>query len=268
LFISIAIDGRYEPEAFALTGLSEPLVHLYICLIYLRVSTEVTYLLDKNIYLENQSTLADFDRKKRNLLVFFFINVVLCVGLGLLTLIAYTRASLGLLSFISDWLFIIFQFAYFLIWAWALYALYRDIKHANMLLPNKRIFVLHGSLLILYILGVTGDTVLSYMPQWLGCGEICFDKWRSFGQISVTVGNYAESASFLLVIYVMNPFTRKQRQQQQSFREFMTNGLVDFDKIEPAVLAANPNLTPFEKEVLVESLERFQMFMTESVDSQ
>jgi len=47
----------------------------------------------------------------------------------------------------------------------------------------------------------------------------------------------------------------------------MTNGLVDFDKIEPAVLAANPNLTPFEKEVLIESLERFQVFLRESRDT-
>jgi len=88
----------------------------------------------------------------------------LCVGLGLLTLIAYTRETLGTLSFIADWLFILYQFTYLLIWAWALYVLYRDIKQARMLLPNKRIFFLHGSLLLLYILGVTGDTVLSYMP--------------------------------------------------------------------------------------------------------
>jgi len=128
------------------------------------VSIEVTYLLDKNIYLENQTTLTEFDRKKRNLQVFYIINVVLCVGLGLLTLIAYTRETLGTLSFIADWLFILYQFTYLLIWAWALYVLYRDIKQARMLLPNKRIFFLHGSLLVLYILGVTGDTVLSYMP--------------------------------------------------------------------------------------------------------
>lgn len=88
--------------------MSEPLVHLYICVIYLRVAIEVEYLLDKNIYLENQATLKAFDGKKRNLEVFWIANVILCVGLGLLTLVAYTRASLGELSFISDWLFIVF----------------------------------------------------------------------------------------------------------------------------------------------------------------
>lgn len=250
LFYSLTVDGKYLAESFALCALSEPLVHLYICVIYLKVAIEVTYLLDKNIYLENQIILREFAKKKQRLNCFFAVNLVLCFSLGVITWLGYTHDSLGSLSFASDILFIVFQVAYLVIWALALYSLYRDIQQAKTILPNRRIFLLHASLLVLYLLGVAGDTILSYMPKWLGCGESCFYKYRSMGQISIVIGNYAESATFLLVVYVMAPVTKKQQLQQLSFKNYLLNGIVELDKIEPAVMAANPNLTPFEREFL------------------
>jgi len=48
----------------------------------------------------------------------------------------------------------------------------------------------------------------------------------------------------------------------------LLNGLLDVDKIETAVMSANPHLTPFEQECLEESLQRFKTFMEESTESQ
>jgi hypothetical protein len=268
LFYSLQVDGPLLAYAFSLCALTEPLVHLYICLIYLKVALEVKFLLNKKIYLENYETLREFHRGKKRLKWFFIVNVGICILLGLLTLFAYTIFPLGILAFSSDILFIILQLGYLLVWVWALWRLYRNVQQAKDLLPNKRIFFIHGSLLVLYILGVMGDTILSQMPNWLGCGEACFYKWRAMGQISIVVGNYAESASFLLVIYVLSPITRKQHKNQQNFQEFLMNGLVDHEKLEEAVLAANPNITPFEKEMLLESLSRVKEFFRATRDSQ
>lgn len=127
LFYSLTVDGKYLAESFALCALSEPLVHLYICVIYLKVAIEVTYLLDKDIYLENQTTLREFANKKQRLQRFFAVNIMLCVSLGVITWLGYTHSSLGSLAFASDILFIVFQVVYLVIWAWALYSLYRDI---------------------------------------------------------------------------------------------------------------------------------------------
>ena len=45
-----------------------------------------------------------------------------------------------------------FQVGCLFAWAWTLIRLYKDIKHSEKLLPNKRIFILHGSLLTIYLL--------------------------------------------------------------------------------------------------------------------
>ena len=38
------------------------------------------------------------------------------------------------------------------LWAWPLYKLYRDTRNSKNLLPNKKIFILHGSLIVLFLL--------------------------------------------------------------------------------------------------------------------
>lgn len=40
--------------------------------------------------------------------------------------------------------------AFMIAWAWTLVKLYRDIKHSKKLLPNKRVFKLHGFLLFAF----------------------------------------------------------------------------------------------------------------------
>ena len=39
-----------------------------------------------------------------------------------------------------------------LTWGWTLFKLYRDVVHSKKLLPNKKIFILHGSLLVLFVI--------------------------------------------------------------------------------------------------------------------
>ena len=39
-----------------------------------------------------------------------------------------------------------------LTWGWTLYKLYRDTVHSKKLLPDKRLFILHWSLLVLFLL--------------------------------------------------------------------------------------------------------------------
>jgi hypothetical protein len=46
-------------------------------------------------------------------------------------------------------------------WTWTLVRLYKDIKHAEKLLPNKRLFKIHGILLAIYmVLSVLNQVIL------------------------------------------------------------------------------------------------------------
>ena len=55
-----------------------------------------------------------------------------------------------------------FQVGCLFAWAWTLIRLYKEIEHSEKLLPNKHIFILHGSLLILYLLIFTLIQVVYY----------------------------------------------------------------------------------------------------------
>ena len=50
------------------------------------------------------------------------------------------------------------ELAFLLLWAYALIKLYSDVKESEKLLPNKKLFVLHGSLL-------TGFLVMNIAAQ-------------------------------------------------------------------------------------------------------
>jgi hypothetical protein len=71
------------------------------------------------------------------------ISAINCIG----AFFNYER-----IEFLGDIATLVFQFLCSTTWAWTLIRLYRDVSHSEKLLPNKRIFLIHGALLTIYYL--------------------------------------------------------------------------------------------------------------------
>ena len=56
-------------------------------------------------------------------------------------------------------------------WAWSLFRLYRDIKYSEKLLPDKKIFILHASLLIAFLLILLTQTIIIQLANKLMSGS-------------------------------------------------------------------------------------------------
>jgi len=56
----------------------------------------------------------------------------------------------------------VFQVGCLFAWACTLIKLYKEIEHSEKLLPNKRIFILHGCLLTIYLLFFALQLILHY----------------------------------------------------------------------------------------------------------
>ena len=58
------------------------------------------------------------------------------------------------------------QAIYTIVWAYCLFSLYREIKSSQHLLPKKRIFKLHATLLVFYFFFAVMTTIVYYLPEW------------------------------------------------------------------------------------------------------
>jgi len=108
-------------------------------------------LIDKNTYIRSAAELVSVDRFRCFLTT---TNVIISILILLISITAYfgvkhDEHKLHLVTFYSS---LFLQIGCLFAWAWILIRLYKDIEHSEKLLPNKRIFILHGSLLSVYLL--------------------------------------------------------------------------------------------------------------------
>jgi hypothetical protein len=93
-----------------------------------------------------------------------------------------------------------------LVWAWTLTRLYKDIKHSEKLLPNKRIFVMHGSILTAYLLlRLVVIVLIRFMNHEndLATFEVMFGAL----DLLLCFIDVLDVAAFLLVVKMMLPIT-------------------------------------------------------------
>ena len=102
-------------------------------------------MLDPDIYFNDKRKLDNVDRfrqkmKLANVLVGISIVVAsVSVGIG--------ENTDNAIYYAGSYFLYGMQIAFLLIWAWTLIKLYKEIKHSKRLLPDKRVFILHGILL-------------------------------------------------------------------------------------------------------------------------
>ena len=88
--------------------------------------------------------------------------------------------------------------------------------HSKKLLPNKKIFILHGSLLVLFVLLFLLDifagprALKSPTPKGV-------DDWYGIADCSLFLGNLIEALMFLVVLLLMLIVRQNQRMKRSEF---------------------------------------------------
>ncbi len=109
-----------------------------------------------------------------------------------------------------------FQFGCLTAWAWTLIRLYKDIKHSEKLLPNKRIFIQHGYLL-------TGYMLLGALLQinfYVFNRTENIDTYlilRGVNDILIAMSDLLETMTFFLVVKLMLPITPSDKEKRSKF---------------------------------------------------
>ena len=146
----------------AATIAGENACHWVITAIYLRVMTETRLLLHKDTYANIGAHLAYINRFRWLLNVAHVIAAILIFAFSAINYIGDWSRNKMLVSIGLD-CSLVFQTACSLTWGCTLINLYRDVKQAKKLMPNQRIFLLHGCLLTLFLVLVFVQDVLLYV---------------------------------------------------------------------------------------------------------
>ena len=108
-------------------------------------------LLNKDTYLKSADEMVFVPKFRCYLTTANISASILIIAIGASFSIAYFYENVKL-YLIANYATLVFQSLCAVAWAWTLIKLYREIAHSEKLLPNKRIFLIHGSLLTVYYL--------------------------------------------------------------------------------------------------------------------
>ena len=127
-------------------------------------------------------------------------------------------------------------------------------------------FVLHGSLLAVYLLLYTSMDILAYNgfradgnKQYvlLGLSNVC-----------KILMNIVQLTTYFLVVHLMLPLTEQQVRKKAEFVKFLFVGFVKQDQLESAILAQNPHLTEEQQQTIHEDIERLHDFTRKRQNTQ
>ena len=156
---NLKYDWKPVPILTALILVFDLEIHWLISKTYLKVAFDTKQLLDPDVYFKNEKKMSGIDRfrwrlKVANVLVHLTaIGIFLSILLSLLQIAPFWVYQLGNYTELA----LLTLFAG--LWGWTLASLYRNVKNSRKLLPDKRVFKLHGGLLVFYLLFMTANIV-------------------------------------------------------------------------------------------------------------
>lgn len=189
---------------------SDNFCHLIITATYIKVAFETRMLIRKDTYIQSVDEIMALVDKFR--CCFTTTNIFILILIVVISASVYFGARIGspILFSLANILTIVFQFGCLLAWTLTLIRLYKDIKHSEKLLPNKRIFILHGSLLASYLfLYVLYQVIYSVYIHSENLVTILY--LRGINDILISLTNFLEIMTFLLVIKLMLPVTQSEK---------------------------------------------------------
>ena len=133
--------GAFSKTLFVIETMALNFVHWAITYIYIKASIEMNAILDKRVHMDSQIRLLEIEKQKRCLFICNYISIFFCVIESFTWAFNVELVYLGL--FIRGFLDLFFL----ILWASALCSIATKVKNADNVMPNKRMFCIHGVLL-------------------------------------------------------------------------------------------------------------------------
>ena len=172
--------------------------------------------------------------------------VVLILTLAIFVYIGSSQ-DMNTFYFIGQYGSLLELLVYTAVWGWTLHKLQKDTKESKKLMPNQKLFALHRTLLIGYII----FRAVNYGVVWVILNtEPGFTYYIAFGLANITfiVSNLFESTIFYLVVSLMLPITEAQKKKTQNVEKFFLFGcFIDADELERALFSQHPDLPELQK---------------------
>ena len=111
-------------------------------------------------------------------------------------------------------------------WAWALFRLYRDVKHSRKLLPDKNIFILHGSLLTAFLVIYLVQTVIQQVAEKKPSGSNSQLVLYGIFDLLGLIADCIEMATFYLVVFLMLRVTKTAKARHIALQKFLLSGFI------------------------------------------
>jgi hypothetical protein len=130
----------------------ENFCHWIISFVYIKTSLETRMLLNKDTYLKSADETVYVKKFRCYLTTANIFASILIIAISATMFIGTYSDGQSLYVGIANLATLLFELICSVAWVWTLIRLYKDIAHSEKLLPNKRVFFLHGSLLTIYYL--------------------------------------------------------------------------------------------------------------------
>ena len=234
-----------EQGPYALIGTlanaMEGQIHWIITQSYLKVAYETSQMLDVGVLFNDPEKLAAVHRFKRIMKAANVVIPLLILACEVCVYTAYFDDSIALYDF-GAWGWLTLMAIFTCTWGWTLYKLYRDTRHSKKLLPDKRIFIFHGLLLVFFIL-CYALSIYSYPRAINSTTDKASNDWWGMQDLSIFLVNLVEVLIFFLVLRLMLPIGANQKMKCKEFQRFLFVGFLDRSELEAAILEKYPNLT-------------------------
>lgn len=174
-------------------------------MVYIKACYRTKQILNPQSYLTDPEKIAQVKRFERCLLFANVAVILFAVGISAMIWVAEDPDTKE--YSIAQYLEGIFFWVCLVIWGLALIKLYRDVKQSEKILPNKRIFVVHGTLLTFFALSYILEQVLFDKALKSPKDSIKFYRLAGTVDLMTLSTMLIELATFYLVIFMIMPLT-------------------------------------------------------------
>ena len=229
------------------------LAHWMITYSYIQVAFETRQLLNPRVYSSSREQLTRVTRFKRCMLGVSALVVLLIVGDSACLFLGYVLEDDVLIS-VADHVYTGLLATFMMLWACTLFKLYRDVKSSSTLLPAKRVFQMHGGLLVAYLAIIIAGNI-TYRIYLKATTDIRKNDLIGVSDILNDLSCAVEIAMFTLVVWLMCPFTEDQKRKCKDLQKFLFNGFLNIKDLEAAIMDQHPNLSEEQQIYIKRELE-------------
>lgn len=210
-----------------IAGVGGMTTHWIITYTYIVVAFETKQMLSQETYENNPESTAKVDSFRKTM---FIANVCVFAFIAMLTICWLIMGDnlQGTFYFILSYAYQAFMWGMLIAWVASLIKLYRDVKHSEKLLPDKKNFIWHGSLLALYLTLSLAAVIISQIADKMTAVPLNVEiVLVGMILLLVTITSFLEMATFFMVVAMMMPITQKRKAKFVALQRFLLHGFIE-----------------------------------------